>query len=354
MASNIDSGFAYLERNAGVTSWQLRPEGEPVVNFVKPLPAPWLLVVINTAVAPMLNADVLPGLSALSESIVRESAIAFVNSTTSPGLEGATLDVDDGTRQSEQWRSSLGFAAEFTLKRPIFNGYWGVGIIGGSLSDQSELVADNGQTVQLDLTREVVALRGSFGLSFPINQYVKIRPYLSLSVSDLQTESIVDGLSDLPAPDPQTTTAVFNTSAQMLSTTGSVEALFSRWYGEKRLELSVHYHLIHTDAISEDNPVLQTKAWNDVLQLKSRYSGPTGLTSLGKSWRWLLYANHTNFVNQKKISLGYTSLFEFGGGMEWRMNIKPLDWFGWQMLGIKAGVITSEHVEGYFLGMTAR
>jgi hypothetical protein len=45
---------------------------------------------------------------------------------------------------------------------------------------------------------------------------------------------------------------------------------------------------------------------------------------------------------------------EFGAGMEWRMNIKPLDWFGWQMVGLKLGIITSEHVDGYFLGLTAR
>ena len=309
---------------------------------------------VNMSVAAVLNADTLPGLSELSDSIVRESAIAFVNTTTSPGLEGATLTVDDGNRQSDQWRSSLGFAAEFTLKNHIYNGYWGLAVIGGSLNDKAELTGDSGQPVQVDLTRDIVALRGSFGLSYPVTQYFKLRPYLSLSVSDLQTESIVDGLLTTDPGGSAETTAVFNTSAQMLSTTGSVDALYSRWYGSNRLELSAHYHLIYTDAFSEDNPVLETEAWNDVLQLKSRFSGPTSLTSMGRPWRWQFYANHTNFLSQDSLSLGYTSLFEFGVGMEWQMNIKPLDWFGWQMLGLKAGVITSSNVEGYFMGLTAR
>ena len=301
-----------------------------------------------------LQAEVLPGLSELSETIVRESAIAFVNTTTSPGLEGATLNVDDGNRQSEQWRSSLGFAAEFTIKHRIYNGYWGLALVGGSLSDKVQLTSDDGQPVQLDLTRDVVALRGSFGLSYPINRYLKIRPYLSLAVSDLQTESLVDGLvSTAPVAAPSTTIRL-NTSAQMLSTTGSVDALYSRWYGANRLELSAHYHLIYTNAFSEDNPVLETEAWNDVLQLKSRYSAPTRLASMGRPWRWLVYANHTNFLSQESISLGYTSLFEFGAGMEWQMNIKPLDWFGWQMVGLRAGVITSSNVEGFNVGLTAR
>jgi hypothetical protein len=313
-----------------------------------------LLLFVSISISPALTAEVLPGLGELSETIVRESAIAFVNTTTSPGLEGATLTVDDGSRQSDQWRSSLGFSAEFTLKKPVYNGYWGLALIGGSLNDKDELVADNGQPVQLDLTRDVVALRGSLGLSFPMTEYFKLRPYLSLSVSDLQSTSIVEG-QNLALPDcSSATTCTFNTSAQMLSTSGSLDALYSRWYGDNRLELSAHYHLIYTDAFSEDNPILQTDAWNDVLQLKSRFSGPTHLTSMGRSWRWLFYANHTNFLSQKKVSLGYTSLFEFGAGMEWRMNIKPLDWFGWQMVGLKLGIITSEHVDGYFLGLTAR
>jgi hypothetical protein len=313
-----------------------------------------LLLSVTITLSPESKGEVLPGLSDLSETIVRESAIAFVNTTTSPGLEGATLIVDDGSRQSDQWRSSLGFSAEFTLKTPIYNGYWGLALIGGSLNDKDELIADNGQSVQLDLTRDVVALRGSFGLSFPMTEHFKLRPYLSLSISDLQSESTVEGVT-IPLPGcSASTSCTFNTSAQMLSTTGSLDALYSRWFGDNRLELSANYHLIYTDAFSEDNPVLQTEAWNDVLQLKSRFSGPTNLTSMGRSWRWLLYASHTNFLSQQKISLGYTSLFEFGAGMEWRMNIKPFDWFGWQMLGWKLGIITSEHVDGYFMGLTAR
>jgi len=324
-----------------------------IINIVKYFLYNRLLLVLiaGIVISPVLKADIIPGLSEVSESVVRESAIAFVNTTISPGLEGATLTVDDGSRQSDQWRSSLGFAGEFTLKKHVFNGYWGLAIIGGSLSDKAEIIADDGQPVQLDITRDVVALRGSLGLSFPVNENFKIRPYLSLSGSDLQTETIINRLTPI-SPVASGTTLV--SKAQMLSTTGSVDALYSRWYGDHRLELSAHYHLIYTDAFSEDNPVLQTEAWNDVLQIKSRFSGPTSLTSLARPWRWQLYANHTNFISQNKISLGYTNLFEIGAGLEWRMNIKPLDWFGWQYLGIKGGIVTSKHVEGYVLGLTAR
>ena len=313
-----------------------------------------LALFVHAVVTPALNADIIPGLRALSDTVVRESAIAFINTTISPGLEGASLTVDDGNRLSEQRRSSLGFSTKFTLKNPIFNGYWGLALIDGSLHDKFEIIGDNGQPVQVDMTRDVVALRSSLGLSFPINQYFKLRPYLSLGLSDLQTDTIVDGLLSVTPNGNATTTAKFNTTAQMLSTSGSLDALYSRWYGNNRLELSAHYTLIHVDTFSEDNPVLATETWNDILQVKSRLTGPTNLTTLGRPWRWQLYANHVNFISQKKISLGYTSLFEIGVGMEWQINIKPLDKFGWQMIGLTAGIITSQDVDGYFIGITAR
>lgn len=327
-----------------------------MANNVQHLSAakPLLALAMYVLFAPFTNAESLPGLSALSDTVVRESAIAFVNTTISPGIEGATLTVDDGSRQSEQWRSSLGFTAEFTIKDHIFNGYWGLALVGGSLDDAVEVTGDAGQPIQLDFTRDVLALRGSFGLSYPMTRHFKLRPYISLSVSDLETKGMIDGLiTALPGSDPATTVP-FKSTAQMLTTSGTLDALYSRWYGNKRLELSAHYTLMYTDAVSEDNPVLETEAWNDMLQLKSRFSGPARLTTSGRHWRWLIYANHINFLTQEKRSLGYTSLLEFGGGMEWEMNIKPLDWFGWQMIGLRAGVITSSHVDGYFIGMTAR
>jgi len=294
------------------------------------------------------------GVSSVTDRDIRESAIAFVNTSTTPGLEGATISLDKADRQSEQWRASLGFAAEFTLRDHIYNGFWGLAAIGGSLSDKIDLIGDAGQPVHLDITRNVVALRGSLGLSFPINEYFKLRPYLSLIVSDMRSNTIVDGLI-IPVPASNTTTSVtFDTSAQMLSTVGTIDALYSRWYGDNRLELVAEYNLIYTDSFSSDNPILSTIAWNHTVQAKSRYSGPTDLTTEGRPWRWNGYVNYTSYISNDTISLGYKNFFDVGGGLDWEINIKPLDWFGWQALGIRAGVIIGQDVDGFNVGLTAR
>ena len=299
-------------------------------------------------------ASAVPDLSAISDAAIRSSAIAFVNTSTSPGLEGATIEVDADDRKSNQWRSSLGFSAEFTIKKHIFNGFWGLAIVGGSLEDELDVIADSGAPVKLNVDRDVLGLRGSAGLSFPITQHFKLRPYLSLGMSDLVTKTTIDGLPVTGPAGNTATLTTFDSSAYMASTTGTLDAVYSRWFSDNRLELSAQYNLIYTDSISGDNTVLNTTAWSQTALVKTRYSGATNLLTDGRPWRWQVYANHTNFISFDKASLGYTGLFEIGTGLDWHINIKPLNWFGWQTVGISFGVITSRNVEGYNFGLTAR
>ena len=322
---------------------------------LKPFAAIFLLLLLLPASITQVNANgvsrPLTGLSTISDADVREYAIAFVNISTSPGLEGATFTVDNDQRQSDQWRSSLGFNAEFTIKNHIFNGYWGMAIVGGRLEDKIETIADNGNPAVLDVTREVVGLRGSLGLSFPVDKYLKLRPFLSLVLSDMQTKLVLDDqyVSDYNLP-----TNNIKTTAQMWSAVGTLEALYTRWYGNYQLQASALYHINYTDSFSENNPILDTEAWNDSAQLKVMYGGPTRLTSAGRPWRWNTYANYTNFLSTNELSLGYDSYLEVGVGLDWEMNIKPFNWFGWQFLGIKAGVIVGDNVDGYSVGLTGR
>ena len=308
------------------------------------------LLLVNVSVAGQ-NTSPVEGVSAISESDIRNSALAFVNTTNSPGLEGATLNVDNANRNSSQWRSSLGFNAEVTLKNHIFNAYWGLGLVGGSLNDRIQVTADDGRPVLLDVTRNIISLRASAGLVFPLNEHFKLRPVLTLAVSDVRNTSTADGVLD---NNNKPTTVTFNNSAWVGSTTGSLDALYWYWHSNYKLELSAHYNLIYNDSFSEDNPILNAYAWNSTGQLKGRLSGPTTLTTKSRPWRWQVYASHTNFLTQDKSALGYTGLFEVGTGLEWRLNVKPMDWFGWQYIGFNVGVITSRNVEGFNAGLTAR
>ena len=310
---------------------------------------PWICLFVSPA-APFA-AELFPNLSSLSEARIRDAAIAFVNMSTAPGLEGAVISVDNNERTSDQWRSSLGFNAEFTLQDYVFNGYWGLALMGGRLEDKITLIDDNGQPVLLDLTREVVALRGSVGLSFPIDQHFKLRPFLSLIVSDLQSKTVLDGQYVIDNNLPSNT---FRTSAQMWSTIASLDAVYDRWFDEYQVSVLGEYNWIYTQSFSTNSPALDSEDWNETLVLKGMISGPTELISAGRPWRWNTYAIYTNFLSHDKKSLGYQSLIEVGAGMDWQINIKPLDWFGWEYVGFKAGMLFGDKVDGYSIGLTAR
>ncbi|WP_455221358.1 hypothetical protein [Kaarinaea lacus] len=307
-----------------------------------------LLIILAFITRPISAQEAIPGLGSISLTDIRQSAIAFVNLTTSPGLEGATIDLDRDNRQSTSWRSSLGFSAEVTLRNHIFDGYWGLAVVGGELKDKFEVVGDQGQIVKIDLRRQVAAIRGSLGLSFPVNQNFKLHPYLTLVASDLRSNASFENLPGTVPGD------VFNSSAWMYSTVGTIDALYFQWYGQKKLELKTEYHIIYTDSFSEDNPYLATYDWNDAVKIEAKFSGPTKLNMQGRPWRWHGYGNFTHFLSHNEVSLGYTRLYEVGAGLSWQMNVKPLDWFGWQSLGIRLGVIFGEDVEGFNFGLTAQ
>ena len=293
----------------------------------------------------------MPGLSSITESNIRDAAIAFVNMTTSPGVEGAIINVDNNERVSDQFRSSLGFNTEFTLNDYTFNGYWGLKLFGGRLEDKLRFIDDNGQNVQINLTRDMAAMSGSLGLSFPIDQHFKIRPFLSLVVTDLQSKTVFNDQYVIDNNLPRNT---FRSRAQMWSGIASLDTLYTRWYGDYQLNILGQYNLIYTSSFSEESPVLDTEDWNDMVTAKIKFTGPTSLSSAGKPWRWNTYANYTNFLSHNKRSLGYQSLLEAGGGMDWQVNTKPLDWFGWEYIGFKAGLIFGDNVRGYSIGLTAR
>ncbi|MFV2060557.1 MAG: hypothetical protein ACC653_07715 [Gammaproteobacteria bacterium] len=310
-----------------------------------------MLLIINSKVALAQVPSIIPGLALLTISDIRDSTFAFVNMSTSPGLDGAVISVANNERNSDQLRSSLGFNAEITFTNYIFNGYWGLNIVSGNLEDTLTLIGDNGKNVQLDITRELIGARGTIGLSFPINQHFKFRPNMSVVVSDLQTVTTID---DQFVADNNLKTNQVNTNADLLSFIISLDALYNRWYDDYNLELTGQYNFINTDAISGNSAVLDSTAENHTIQFKGMFSGPTDFNSIDRPWRWNTYANYTNFLSHNKKSLGYNSLLELGAGLDWQINIKPLNWFGWKSLGFKVGYIVGDNVTGYSIGLTAQ
>lgn len=292
--------------------------------------------------------EIPPDLIELSPEDIRESLIAFVNLSTAPGLAGATFSVDEPGRESELIRGSLGYTADLTLKDHVLDAYWGAALAYGSLEDQVDVLDREGRPTRLDVDRDILSLRGSVGLSLPITRHFKLRPYLSLAASHLETSSQVERLgSSAPLPE-----VWLNTEVDALSTSVTLEAAYDRWFDSGRLEVTGQYTAAYTDTFNGTTDGLDTWGWNETALMRVRYSRPTGWHTRNKPWRWNTYATHTSFLGLEQQALGFNAYTEVGVGLDFELNIRPLDWFGLRFLGLKAGYIFGDGVEGVSVGLS--
>lgn len=291
-------------------------------------------------------------ISDLKPSDMRQAVIAFINISTSPGVEGSSIKLDQTNRTSSMWRSSLGFNAEFSLRPKRYLGYWGLALIGGGLSDDFNLVDDLGNPVDLKVDRNMVALRGAFGLSFPIDAHFKIRPFASLILSHIETESNAQGV--LFSGGEEEGAFFFEHAVDSATGVGSVDLVYSDWDQALGVDVLARYNVMYTDAFSEENAILDTWDWSHSVFIKATLSGPTDWHLLKQKWFWNTYYSYNNYLDQSKDALGFRYLHEIGVGLDWDMHIKPLDWFGWRYIGIRAGYTFAEDVSGFNIGLSAR
>ena len=283
-----------------------------------------------------------------------DALIAYVNVITAPGLEGATMHIATEDRQSDMWRTSLGFSADFTLRNSLVDGFWGAALVGGALDENLVFRAENNTLINIDAQRDIIALRASLGIKIPLHEKVKVRSYFTAVVSDVNTESLIDG-ERVPQQLPVDDTAFsVNAEVSTMTSAATAELLAFHWLGESRADVLAQYTINYTDTFSEVSPILDSWGWSRTAMVKSRITHPTGWYTDDREWRWLAYANYTNFVDQSKAALGFTYFYELGLGLEWEMNMKPLNWFPLRYLGFKAGYIQGDDITGYNFGVTMR
>ena len=312
-----------------------------------------LLIAVVMACIPVFCAsaqevEIPPGLEKISPEDIRESMIAFVNLSTTPGLDGATFRVSEDQRESDLIRGSLGYAADLTLKGQVLDAYWGIALAYGSLEDRLNVLSGDDVPLRLDVDRDILSLRGSTGLSLPINRYFKLRPFLSLSASRLETSTSISQLSGISSLPEQW----LDTDVNALTTSGTLFADYDRWFDRRRLELRGQYTLAYTDTFNGSRDELDTWGWNETLFFRARYSLPAGWNTRGKPWRWNGYVSHTRFLGLEHRALGFNAFSELGLGLDFELNIRPLDWFGLRFVGVKAGYIYGDGVEGVSVGLT--
>lgn len=250
-----------------------------------------LLVLI--ACTPRVIADDLLPLAAIDEQSIKRSFIAFIGATSTPGLESAQLSVDTPTRTSDISRSSLGFNAEFTLPDRIENGYWGAGLLAGKHQDQILLADESGDVLQLNVVREMRGIRLSYGWSLPITPALKIRPYMTGSWMQTQTEfgltgALPDGVSGSALD------AMFD-DVDTVSLAGNLDMEYVYWSEQAQWLIGAQLNAMYTDVLDSNFELGDTDDWTHAhkLNAEARFSSPWQRD--GRPWRWRVYYHFTDF-----------------------------------------------------------
>ncbi|QFU76240.1 hypothetical protein EY643_11530 [Halioglobus maricola] len=320
------------------SAWKSGTAGVSVIIFS------WILCTSSAAQEVVTPTDFID----LAPEDIGESLIAFINLTTAPGLSGATFSAEQPGRDSEFIRGSMGYASDLTLKDQVLDAYWGVALAYGSLEDQLDVLQQQGEAIRVDADRSILSLRGSAGLSLPITQHFTLRPYLSLAASQLEARSRYEVLGDIGLR-PE---LVLDTEVDAVSTSGTLEASYDRWFGSHRLEASGQYTSTYTDTFNGSFDALDTWGWNETALAHVRYSNATGWHTRNKPWRWNTYASYTHFIGLDPLPLGFNAYTELGVGLDFEVNIRPLDWFGLRFIGLKAGYIFGDGVDGFSVGLS--
>jgi hypothetical protein len=312
-----------------------------------------LVMVASPALSQSGGAPLASGLSTITVEDVQQGLIAFVNISSAPGLSGAVFNVDDAdNRQVELLRSSLGYSSDITQKGRIFDWYTGAALAAAELRDDLLFLDDNGAPMKIEIERTILSARLSGGLSLPVTRHFKIRPYMSLVGATIKTDHSIISQSSLPVLPIIDENLQVPTRVNSYTLAGTIDALYDRWYGSRRIELTGSYMQAYTSTFDAPNEVLNTEGWSNTLQLKARWSGDTGKRMLGRPWRWNLYGNYTTFLDQPTLALGFSDYFEAGVGIDYEINLKVMDWFGIRFVGFRAGAIFGKEVNGYSLGFT--
>lgn len=286
-------------------------------------------------------------LQVITAENIRESMIAFVNVTTGPGLGGATLRVDQRNRESDLLRGGLEVAGDYTLRDTVADFYWGGALAYGALDDELEALGVGGRRLRLNVERSIISLRGSAGFNLPVSQHLTVRPYLSVAGSRLETNTRIQGPDEINLPE-----IYRDSSVDALTTTASLVAEYDRWQGTRRVEIKGHYNLAYTDTFNASDAGLETWGWNNTLLLRFRYSDALPQSTRGKPWRWNAYAIHTEFFDLDERALGFNAYHELGVGIDYEINIRPLNWFGMRFVGFKVGYLFGDGVDGFSVGIT--
>ncbi|SET19825.1 hypothetical protein [Thalassotalea agarivorans] len=278
---------------------------------------------------------------------VSRAAVAFINLSTSPGIDGSVINVNKGEqRQTKFTRGSLGFANDFSLDWTFMNFYTSGSITAAHLDDQILFNTQDSREFLVNIDRQIIAIELSGGFLIPITKNLKVTPYISVISSNFKNDSDAQRLGANNPLVKLPPIAEIESTTHALTTAYTIDIEYERWLKFGLLEIEAQYASSTTKTEDKINAFLNFNESIQTLTAQARWNAPTSLELFDLTWDWHTYYKHTHFLNLNRNAIGFNYFHEIGIGADYQWNIKALNLFGVRYIGIRSSVLFGDDVEG--------
>lgn len=244
---------------------------------------------------------------------VTTGSLSFSNAATgSPGLS----------------MSSLG--GGFTLSRdfPLYL----EGTAAYSRYDPTFVVTDGTDARSIPTKWNSLSATAGIGWDFPIARDLVFRPIFNFSLGTVQSDLKVAG-SYLENQTGKDISFLDRGRLDVAGLGGSLMLDYERYRPENEIDVELRYTNIYLQSISGSSEAVSGSADAQNVSLWSRWRAPTGLTALGRPFRYVLEFSHTQFLGDLRGALGFDWLTSVGAGFE--LDTSNVTWLTtrWRLIG---------------------
>ncbi len=180
------------------------------------------------------------------------------------------------------------------------------------------------------------------------------RAYVSGVYSQMKSVSVTSSDIDAASLPPELRAALQDSDLDAWSVAPTVSLHYDRWWGARRFQLDGFYTFSYTDTFDASSSVLDTSGFTNTMAFRATFTAPTGLRVFDMPITWHAYADNTTFLPPDRDALGFSTLFQLGGGLELDVSTNVLGLFFVKYVGFRATYIIGDDVEGNAFYVTFR
>lgn len=276
--------------------------------------AVWAAAAVLTVLALPASAQPSAGEFTLIGANVQKRAsavLALMGYSLTPDVTTGSLAINDTTAGDPGFRlTTLGGGFTWGRDFPLYL----EGTAAYSRYDPTFIASDGQDTRPIPVSWNSVAGTGGIGWDFFLTPELRLRPILNFSIGHVASDAavlttIVENRTDREID------FVRNGSLNAVGLGGSLMLDYELYRPDYEIDVELRYTNIHLRTTSRSSAV-EGSATTQSASLWSRWRAPTGLTLLGRPFRYVLEFSHSRYFGDEAATLGVEYLSALGAGFE--------------------------------------